>query len=130
MKTGYILMDFDLIFPVQLSEFIISVTFGRNLKKNCIKKRENFIFHLKIYFYGWKNIFLIYKKVYSDRYELDLFDAIIIIESFHFSRKLWWKNWWKLPKLLRCGKVHSFQLSKILIPNFNSTNGRLERKLC
>ena len=34
MKTGYILMDFDVIFPVQLSEFINSVYFGSNLKKN------------------------------------------------------------------------------------------------
>ena len=52
MKTGYILMDFDVIFPVQLSEFIKSVYLGSNLKKkNCIKKRKNLIFHLKIDFY-------------------------------------------------------------------------------
>ena len=37
MKTGYILIDFDVIFPMQLLEFIDSVNFGSNLKKKCIK---------------------------------------------------------------------------------------------
>ena len=44
-------MKFDVIFPVQLSEFIKAVNFGSNLKKNYIKKRKNLIFHLKIDFY-------------------------------------------------------------------------------
>ena len=48
MKTEYILMKFDVIFPVQLSEFIKSVNFGKNLKKKCIKKRKNLIFPLKM----------------------------------------------------------------------------------
>ena len=33
MKTGSILMYFDVIFPMQLSEFIKSVNFGTNLLK-------------------------------------------------------------------------------------------------
>ena len=33
MKTGSILIDFDVIFPMQLSEFIKSVNFGSNMKK-------------------------------------------------------------------------------------------------
>ena len=33
MKTGSILMDFDVIFLMQLSEFIKSLNFGSNLKK-------------------------------------------------------------------------------------------------
>ena len=33
-------MDFDVIFLMQLSEFIKSVNFGSNLKKKCIKKTE------------------------------------------------------------------------------------------
>ena len=38
MQTGYILMDFSVIFPMQLSEFIRSMNFGSNMKKKCIKK--------------------------------------------------------------------------------------------
>ena len=49
MKTGYIMIYFDVIFPVQLLEFIKSVNFGSNLKKkNCIKIK--IIYHLKIVF--------------------------------------------------------------------------------
>jgi len=40
MKTGYILMDFDVIFPVQLLEFIKSVCLGSNLKKKLHKKTK------------------------------------------------------------------------------------------
>ena len=35
MKTGYIMIHFDVIFPVQLSEFKKSVYFGSNLKKTA-----------------------------------------------------------------------------------------------
>ena len=34
-------MYFDVIFPMQLSEFIKLVNFGSNLKKICIKKPKN-----------------------------------------------------------------------------------------
>ena len=45
-------MDFDVIFPIQLSEFIISLNFGRTLKKNNAKiKQKDLIFHLRIDFY-------------------------------------------------------------------------------
>ena len=44
-------MYFDVIFPMQLSEFIKSVNFGSNLKKTAEKKLKNSIFHLKIDFY-------------------------------------------------------------------------------
>ena len=40
MKTGSILIDFVVIFPIQLSEFIRSVNFGSNMKKNSIKKAK------------------------------------------------------------------------------------------
>ena len=99
-------MYFDVIFPMQLSEFIKSVNFVSNLKKNEEKKRKNYIFDLKIDFFRWKNIFLIYNKVYSDRSELDLSDEAVRIQKFQFYQKLWWKNNWKLPKLLPCGKAH------------------------
>jgi len=33
MKTGSILIDFDVIFPIQSSEFIKSLNFGSNLKE-------------------------------------------------------------------------------------------------
>ena len=39
MKTGSILMYFDVIFPMQLSEFIKSVNFGSNLNKKLHKKK-------------------------------------------------------------------------------------------
>ena len=45
-------MYFDVIFPMQLSEFIKSVNFVSNLKKTEEKKRKNYIFNLKIDFYG------------------------------------------------------------------------------
>ena len=35
MKTGSILIDFDAIFPMQLSKFKKSVNFGSNLKKTA-----------------------------------------------------------------------------------------------
>ena len=35
MKTGSIPIDFDSIFPMQLSEFEKSVNFGSNLKKTA-----------------------------------------------------------------------------------------------
>ena len=44
-------MKFNEIFPVQLSDFIKSVNFGRNLKKTAQKKRKNLIFYIKIDFY-------------------------------------------------------------------------------
>ena len=53
-KTGYILIDFDVIFPIQSPEFITSLNFGSNLKKkNCKKKPEKnqIIFHPKIDLY-------------------------------------------------------------------------------
>jgi len=43
-------MYFDVIFPMQLSEFIKSVNFVSNLKKTEEKKRKNYIFNLKIDF--------------------------------------------------------------------------------
>ena len=52
-------IDFDVIFPMQSSEFIKSANFVSNLKKTEEKKRKNYIFNLKIDFYRWKNIFLI-----------------------------------------------------------------------
>ena len=41
----------DVVFPVQLSEFIKSVKFGSNLKKIAQEKTKNLIFHIKIDFY-------------------------------------------------------------------------------
>ena len=38
MKTGSILIDFDMIFPMQLSELIKSVNVEGNLKNKTTKK--------------------------------------------------------------------------------------------
>ena len=46
LKTGYIVIDFDVIFPMQSSEFIKALDFGSNLKKTT----QFFIFHQKMDF--------------------------------------------------------------------------------
>ena len=51
IKTGYSVIYFDLIFPIQSSASIKLLNFGSSLKK-CKKKLKMFIFHLKIDFYG------------------------------------------------------------------------------
>ena len=96
-------------------------------KKNCIKNFKMFIYYLKIDFYGWKNIFLICNNVYLDRSELDLSDTTIRIQNFYFCRKLWWKNWWNYYV---AKKRMVSKLSKISNPNLNSTNWKLELRLC
>ena len=68
-------------------------------------------------------------SVYSDRSELYISDEIIRIQNFLFSRKLWWQNCWKLPKLHVTEKPIVFKLSKISIPNFDSTNWRFKWRL-
>ena len=52
MKTGYNLIDFDVIFPIQSSELLKSLNFGSNLETKYKKNLENFLFHLKIDLYG------------------------------------------------------------------------------
>ena len=47
-------MYFDVIFPMQLSEFIKLANFVSNLKKTEEKKHKNYIFNLKIDFYRRK----------------------------------------------------------------------------
>ena len=73
-----------------------------------------------------KKYFLIRNKVYSDRSELDLSDASIVIQNFYFSQKLWWKNWWNYSV---ADKRIVSELSKVLKLNFNSTNWRFECRL-
>ena len=51
IKTGYIQIDFDEIFPIQSSEFIKTLKFGSNFEKNWKEKPKNVHFHLKMYFY-------------------------------------------------------------------------------
>ena len=97
------------------------------LAKKLHKKTIFLICHLKMDFYRWKNIFFIDNKLYSDRSELDLSDATIRIQYFHFSRKLSRKNWWNYYVAKK--RIVS-KLSKILHPNFYNTNWRLESSLC
>ena len=47
MKTGYSLMDFDIIFPMQSPEFIKSLNFGSILKKKAKDIPTNFNFSHK-----------------------------------------------------------------------------------
>ena len=61
-----------MIFLMQLSEFIILVNSGSNLKKKSAWKREKkSFFTKKLIFIDEKYIFLTYKKLYSDRSVLD-----------------------------------------------------------
>ena len=113
------------MFPVQSSEFMKLLNFGSNLKKKLQEKKlKNFICHLKINFY--RIFFLIWNRLYSDKTELDLSDGTIRIQYFRFTLELWWKNCWKLQKLLLPKKRIILKLSKISIPNFYSKNWRLE----
>ena len=51
IKTGYILIDFDLIYRMQSSEFTKSLNFESILKTTAKNKLKFFIFNLKIDFY-------------------------------------------------------------------------------
>ena len=62
-------------------------------KKTAKINLKFFMFHLKIDFYGWKNIFRIWNRIYSDRSELDLSDANIDQNSkFPFQSKVFMKK--------------------------------------
>ena len=85
MKTGYILIDFDVIFPIQSSEFIKSLNFGGNLKKKLQKIPTFLYFSTKNWFFmDKKNWILI--RLYSDISGLDLLDdtfkICIPVESY------------------------------------------------
>ena len=48
MKTGFSLIDFDVVFLMQSPEFIKLLNLGNNLKKkNCKKSNSKFHFQLK-----------------------------------------------------------------------------------
>ena len=109
----YSLIDFWCVFSVTIIRIYIIDNLWKSFKKKTANKRKlNFfpIFRLKIDFYRWKIFFVILNRVNSDRSHLDLSDEAIRIQNFHFNLKLWRKNCWKLPKLLPCRKVHSFQV--------------------
>ena len=57
-----------MFFPIPSSEFIKSLNFGSNLKKNAKKKLT--IFHIEIDICRGKNLFKIRNRVYSDTSEL------------------------------------------------------------
>ena len=123
MKTGCNLIDFDVFFFLDTIIVIYKFTelwmyFEENCKKNNLK---NLIFHLIIDFYRWNNIFwcdLYIYRMYSDRSELDISDETVRIKSFLTVRGYDKKKIWKLPKLLRCRKAHSFQTIKVF-PNYH-----------
>ena len=75
----------------------------------------------KCYNFSSKNWFLCVEKICFE-FEIGyiLIDLNWIFQMkpsefriFHFSSKLWWKNYWKLLKLLRCQKTHCVQTSQI-----------------
>ena len=91
-------------------------------RKNCKKNLNIFIW--KLIFIDEKIYSLIWNRINFDNSELDLSVETIRIQNFHTSWKLWWKDYWKLLKLLRCRKPHNKS-----IPNFNSINWRIEWRL-
>ena len=71
--------------------------------------------------------------MYSEISQLDLYDETIRIQNF--SRKLCWKNCWKIPKLLRCREAHSIlnyqrYRSQILIAEIKDLNGECVKFWC
>ena len=56
MKTGYSLTDFDVIFPMQSSEFAKSLNFGSISRKKTAKEKR-YIFLPKFCFFMDKKIF-------------------------------------------------------------------------
>ena len=71
---------------MQTSEFIKSQNFGNYLKKTAKKPNFFSFFHLKIDFYGYKNIFL--HKLGSILIDKpDISDETIRNQNFPFSRK-------------------------------------------
>ena len=51
-----------------------------------------YIFHLRIDFYRWQNIFLVWNSVYSDISELDLSDETIRITKISFQSEVMMKK--------------------------------------
>ena len=97
-------------------------------KKNPTKSNlKFFIFHHSIDYYWYKNIIRIWNSGYSDISQLYLSDETIRIQNyFHCNWKLWWKNCWKLPKLLRYRKAQfpNYQMYRfhILIAHVENLN--------
>ena len=108
---------------MQSSEFTKSLNLGR-IKKITAKKTHK-IYHLKIEFYSWKNIFLTWNMVYSDRYELlQKIKNFNSVESYDEITAENYRNYYFAEKCTVS------RLSKISIQKVNSTNWRLEWRLC
>ena len=98
-----------------VSEFAKSLYNGCNSKKNTAKIKIIFYFFIYKWNFIHEKMFLkIKNKVEYDRYDPDLPDETIKMLNFPFSQKLWWKNCWNLPKLLRCRKAS--KLSNLSFP--------------
>ena len=141
MKTGCSLVDFDVFFRCNHRHLKISLNFGGISRKKCNYKFKTIIFHLKIDFYRWENIFYILKRIYSDRPGLDLSDLALVLlsfrswifylfQSFPFSRKLWWKmkitEIAKLPKSTYFPNCQRYR-SQILIAQIPYLNKKLSK---
>ena len=57
MKTYSSLRDFDVIFPIESSEFIKLLNFGSNLKKTARKNLKKLTFYLKMDFHTLQEYF-------------------------------------------------------------------------
>ena len=102
------------IFDLLIKIYKIAVGTLGLIKKTCKKILKNLIFHLKYIFIN-KKMFLIYNRADFDRSEKDIFNKTIIIWSFPFSQKLWWKT---AESCLNCYSAEKHivsKLSKILI---------------
>ena len=83
MKTSTSLIDFDVIFLIQSSEFIRSLNFGSNLKK----KTKIVHFTPTNWFLYIKNIFLGEKWKYQVSYAFFFFQITSKVQRFY---KVWW----------------------------------------
>ena len=97
---------------------------------------KNIFSSLKINFLGEKMLGFLFKLlsrcsvfINSDN-RIGKITSKSIITISNSGNYVFIKNCWKLDKLLRCRKAHSFQIIKDIDPNFDSTNWRLEWRLC
>ena len=91
--------------------------FRKTLQKNItyyfsfLPKNRFFLLKNENWFWN-RDILIDQKKAHQNS------NQTIRIQNFHFSRNLWWKNCWKLSKLLFAENRIVCNLSEISIPNF------------
>ena len=123
-------IDFDVFFfrynHRNLQNWSTFQVIGKKLKK----KPTIFPFSSKNWLLWMQKMFLNYNRAHSDRFVLNLSVETIRIQNFNLSQKSWWKNCWKISKLLCYRKAHSFKTIKYIVTKFDRSNWSPEWKWC